>query len=60
MKTHVGPCKPVDLKKVEGGDFEAHEDGEIDGKLPQMNIRDGSFKANIERKVESQNKENGI
>ncbi len=60
MKTHVGPCEPVDLKKVEGDDFETHKEGEIDGKLPQMNIRDGSLKANIEGKVKGQNKENGI
>jgi len=52
MKTYVGPCEPVDLKKVEGGDFQTHEEGETDGKLPQMNIWDGSFKANIEGKVE--------
>jgi hypothetical protein len=50
----------VDLKNVEGGDFEAQEDGEIDEKLPQMNIRDGSLKANIEGKVESQNQENAV
>jgi hypothetical protein len=60
MKTHVGPCEPVNLKKVEGGDFQTHEEGEIDGKLPQMNIRDDSLKANIEGKVKGQNKKNRI
>ena len=60
MKTHVGPGEPVYLKNVEGGYFQTYEEGETDGKLPQMHIRDASFKANIERKVESQNKENGV
>jgi hypothetical protein len=50
----------VDLKKVEGSDFQTHKEGEIDGKLSQMNIRDGSFKANIEGKVKGHDKENGI
>ncbi len=53
MKTHVGPCEPMHLKKVEGGYFQTHEEGKTDGKLHQMIIRDGSFKANIEGKVES-------
>jgi len=50
----------MDLKNVEGGDFETQEGWEIDGKLPQMNIRDSSLKANIKGKVKSQNEENGI
>jgi hypothetical protein len=53
MKTYVGPSESVYLEKVEGRDFQTHEDRKIDGKLPEMNIRDGSFKANIEGKVES-------
>jgi hypothetical protein len=50
----------MDLKKVEGSDFEDHEHWEIDGELSQMNVRDGSLKADIEGKVKGQNKENGI
>ena len=45
----------MDLKNIEGGDFEAQEDRETDGKLPKMNIRDSSLEANIKGKVESQN-----
>jgi hypothetical protein len=28
MKTYVRPREPVDLKKVEGGDFQTHEEGD--------------------------------
>ena len=54
MKTHVGPGEPVYLKNVEGGYFQTYKNREIAEKLPQMNIRDGSFKPNIERKVKGQ------
>jgi hypothetical protein len=60
MKTHVGPCEPVDLKKVEGDNLQTHKDREVGKKLPKMNIRDGSLKANIEGKVKGQDEENGI
>jgi len=48
------------LKEVEGSDLENYEDGEADGKLPQMKIGNGSLKANIKGKVKSQCQENRI
>jgi hypothetical protein len=50
----------MNLKKVQGKDFQTHEEGNTDGKLPQMIVRDGSLKANVEREVKSQCKKNCI